>query len=104
MINFQRTEFQRQTNRFVDFYEPLNQSQIFLSETDQQSILKVEAATFTPDFETFLVRINDGEWIASKNTAWHWKLKAGLNKIEVRVRNVRGVLGPVSCIKLTFNP
>lgn len=99
-----RTEFQRQSNRFVDFYEPLNQSQLFLSETNQKGVLKVEAATFTPGFETFFVRINNGKWVAKKNAAWHWKLKAGMNKIEVRVRNVRGILGPVSCIKVTYNP
>ena len=99
-----RTEFQRQSNRFIDFYEPLNQSQVFLSETDQQGVLKVEVDTFSPGFETFLVRINNGNWIVQKNAAWFWNLKAGLNRIEVRVNNARGVLGPISCIKVTYNP
>jgi hypothetical protein len=99
-----RTEFQRQSNRFVDFYEPLNQAQVFLSETRQKGVLKVEVNTFTPGFETFFVRINDEEWTAQKNAAWSWKLKAGLNQIDVRVRTIEGVLGPISCIKVTFNP
>ncbi|MCK4464257.1 MAG: hypothetical protein KAU83_00985, partial [Bacteroidales bacterium] len=99
-----RTEFQRQSNRFVDFYEPLNQAQIFLSETDQQGSLKVEVDTYTPGFMTFLVKINDGEWTEQKNAAWKWKLKAGMNKIEIRVRTSEGVPGPVSCVKVTCNP
>jgi hypothetical protein len=99
-----RTEFQHQSNRFVDFYEPLNQSQIFLSETDQRGFLKVEVDTYTPGFMTFLVRINDGKWAEQKNAAWKWKLKAGMNKIEIRVRTSEGVLGPVSCVKVTCNP
>lgn len=64
----------------------------------------MEVNTFTPGFETFLIRINNGKWVAKKNAVWQWKLKTGLNKIEVRVRNVRGVLGPISCIKVTYNP
>jgi hypothetical protein len=99
-----RTEFQRQSNRFIDFYEPLNQSQVFLSETDQPGVLKLEVDTFSPGFETFLVRINNGNWIVQRNAAWFWNLKAGLNQIEIRVNNVRGVLGPISCIKVTYNP
>ncbi|MCK4343956.1 MAG: hypothetical protein KAX05_01625, partial [Bacteroidales bacterium] len=99
-----RTEFQRQSNRFIDFYEPLNQAQIFLSETNQKSILKVEVNTFTPGFETFLVSIDNGEWFAGENATWKWKLKAGMNKIEIRVKTIQGVLGPVSCIQVTYNP
>ncbi|MCD4769210.1 MAG: hypothetical protein K8R35_03470, partial [Bacteroidales bacterium] len=99
-----RTEFQRQTNRFVDFYEPLNQAQIFLSETDQKGFLKVEVDTHTPGFMSFLVKIDDGEWTEQNSAVWNWKLKAGINKIEIRVITSEGVHGPVSCVKVTCNP
>jgi hypothetical protein len=99
-----RTEFQRQSNRFSDFYPSLNQSQIILSETKQKGKLKVEVDTFTPGFDTFLVRIDNGKWEEQRNATWTWQLKAGMNILEVRVKNVRGILGPVSCVKVTNNP
>lgn len=99
-----RPEFQRQSNRFVDFYEPLNQAQIFLEETDQPGVLKVEVRTHTPGFMSLLVKSNNGEWTEQENTVWNWKLKPGMNKIEVRVITSEKVLGPVSCIKVTCNP
>ncbi|MCD4769211.1 MAG: hypothetical protein K8R35_03475 [Bacteroidales bacterium] len=100
-----RREYQNQTDRAIDFYEPLNQSEVFLTETNKSGVLKVEVNTFTPGgFDVFLVRINDGDWVVHKNVVWQWKLKAGMNKIEIRARNVRKVLGPVSCLKVTFNP
>ena len=99
-----RTEFQRQSNRFVDFYEPLNQSELFLSETEQQGVLKVEVNTHTPGLGSLLVKTDDGEWVERNNLTWNWKLKAGMNKIEVRTKTLEDVLGPVSCMKVTFNP
>ena len=43
-----RWEYQLQTDRPLDFYEPLNQSEVYLTETDNPGILKVEVDTFTP--------------------------------------------------------
>ena len=99
-----RTEFQRHSNRFVDFYEPLNQAEIFLSETRQQGSLKVEVDTYTPGFMSLLVKIDHGEWIEQRDIVWKWKLKAGMNQIDVRVKTSQGVLGPVSSVKVTYNP
>ncbi|HUT64040.1 MAG TPA: hypothetical protein VMZ04_08790 [Anaerolineae bacterium] len=100
-----RYEYQLQTDRALDFYEPLNQAEVFLTETGKKGILKVEVDTFTPGgFDTFLVRINDEEWVEMKEPMWFWPLKGGIHTMEVRTRNVRGVLGPVSCLKITYNP
>lgn len=100
-----RYEYQTQTDRAMDFYEPLNQAEVFLSETDEAGLLTVNIATYTPGgFDTFLVRINDGEWIEQKEPIWLWNLKSGLNRLEVRTRNVRKVLGPVSLLDVTYNP
>jgi hypothetical protein len=99
-----RPEFQRQSNRFVDFYEPLNQAQVFLEETDKTGVLKVEVLTHTPGFKNLLVKTNDGSWVEQNNKVWIWKLKAGLNKIEVRVITKEGIQGPVSTLLATFNP
>ena len=93
-----------QTDRAIDFYEPLNQAQVFLMETDEPGLLTVEVDTFTPGgFETFLVSVNDGTWVEQKEPSWLWNLRSGLNSIEVRTRNVRQVLGPVSSLNVTYN-
>jgi len=99
-----RVEFQRQSDRFMDFYSPLNQSQVFLSETDKQGELKVDINTFTPGFKTFLVRVDDGKWTEEKKDSWIWNLNAGMNEIETRVETAQKILGPISSIIVTYNP
>jgi len=100
-----RYEYQMQTDRAIDFYEPLNQAQVFLTETDEPGLLTVEVDTFTPGgFDTFLVSVNDGTWVEQKEPSWLWNLRSGLNRIDVRTRNIRQVLGPVSTLNVTYNP
>lgn len=99
-----RWEYQHYTNRPLDFYEPLNQAEVVLSETADRGVLRVDVATFTPGFESFMTSVDGGSWVAKKDHAWTWPLRAGKNRIEVRARNVRGVLGPVSTIEVTYNP
>ncbi len=99
-----RREHSRQTNRALDFYEPLNQARVYLAETAERGVLTVEVATFTPGFDAFLVRIDGGAWAARREASWNWPLRAGNNRIEVRAKNVRGVLGPVSTLGVTYNP
>ena len=100
-----RYEYQLYTDRAVDFYEPLNQAEVFLTETDEPGILKVEVDTFTPGgFDTFIVRVDDGRWFEQKEPVWLWSLTGGIHTLDVRVRNVRGVLGHVSMFKVTYNP
>jgi hypothetical protein len=100
-----RYEYQIQTDRALDFYEPLNQAQVFLNETDERGVMRVEVNTFTPGgFYTFLVRYDGGAWTEQKLPSWMWALRPGKNHLEARVRNVRGVLGPVSMLDVTCNP
>ncbi len=100
-----RDEYQRYTNRATDFYQPLNQVIVFLNETDKPGVLKVEADNFTPGgFDTLLVAVNDGGWVPQNESGWSWVLRSGLNRIRVRTRNIRGVMGPVSDIQVVYNP
>lgn len=100
-----RDEYQRYTNRTGDFYQPLNQSRIYLYETEKPGVLKVELDTFTPGgFETFLVAANEGNWVPQNQKSWNWNLLGGLNTIKVRSKNNRGVLGPVSELQIMYNP
>lgn len=99
-----RWEYQRYSDRALDFYEPLNQAEVVLEETADRGVLKVDVDTFTPGFETFLVRVDDGPWTELKSPVWPWKLNPGKNRLAVRVRNVRGVSGPASELEVTFHP
>lgn len=101
-----REEYQTQTNRPTDFYEPLNQAKVFLNETDQPGLLRVDVDTYVPGgMDDLLVRVNGDEWeTAGGDVSWYWSLNSGRNTIEVRTRNVSGVLGPVSHIDVSYNP
>jgi hypothetical protein len=100
-----RDEYQRYTNRESDFYQPLNQSKVYLNETTKAGLLKVEVDTFTPGgFDSFLVSVNNAEWQTRNQKLWDWTLQSGLNSIKVRTKNIRGILGPVSEIQVTYNP
>ena len=99
-----RWEYQRYSDRALDFYEPLNQAEVTLEETAGRGALNVVIDTFTPGFETFLVRLDGGAWTEQRSPAWTWTLRPGLNRLAARVRTVRGVLGPVSEIEVAFHP
>lgn len=100
-----RDEYQRYTNRESDFYQPLNQAKIYLNETNKSGILKVEVDAFTPGgFDGFLVATKDGEWQNQSQKSWDWTLQSGLNTIKVCTKNIRGILGPVSELNVTYNP
>lgn len=100
-----RDEYQRYTNRANDFYQPLNQSKVYLLETDKTGVLRVLVDTFTPGgFDSFLVGVNEGSWLTQNQSSWNWELQSGLNSIQVRSRNSRGVLGPISSLQVTYNP
>jgi len=55
--------------------------------------------TFTPYFESFLVKLDRQGWKAS-SPAFTWALHPGRNRLEMRVRNNAGVLGPLSFLEV----
>lgn len=100
-----RDEFQNYSDRTTDFYQPLNQAKIFLTETNEPGVLDVNIKGFTPGgFDGFLVATNGSGWIVQKDSHWLWSLRSGRNTIKVRTKNVRGILGPVSEIIVNYNP
>lgn len=99
-----RWEYQRYSNRALDFYEPLNQAEVHLHETNERGVLEIAINTFTPGLDAYMVRINEQEWREQRQPKFPWTLTSGKNRIEARVRNVRGVLGPVSTLEVTYNP
>jgi hypothetical protein len=65
----------------------------------------VEVDAFTPGgSDGLLVAIKDGEWQNQSEKSWEWILQSGLNTLKVRTKNIRGILGPVSELNVTYNP
>ena len=108
-IFIQRWEYQKQSDRFEDFYQPLNQAKIYLVETGVVGRLKAVVDVFIPgvpenEKKRILVRVNDGKWKETYNLSWDWDLKPGNNQIEVRTINTLNVTGPISKIDVSYNP
>ena len=56
--------------------------------------------TMTPNFKTFLVRLDGAEWKAGAES-FNWALHPGVNRLEVKAVNRFGVEGPVSTAQVT---
>ena len=63
--------------------------------------LQVQMGTVTPNFDTFLARVDHGDFQAV-DAAYLWKLHRGANQLALRVRNRSGVLGPVSRLEVAW--
>ena len=98
-----KQEYQQHTKRWQDFNPTLNQAELFIYETKQIGVLRVEIDTETPYFDTFLVKIADREWQEHKNFIFDWSLSEGLNHLRVKVRNQAGVCGKESYITIMAN-
>ncbi len=84
-----------------DFAWTLNQAEIHLTATDRPNLLDVHLDTVTPNFKTFEVRINGGEWTPSA-ASFTWSLAPGDNILEARPVSRFGREGIVSRIALAF--
>ena len=98
-----KREYKLHTDRPQDFNYPLNQAEMTVSATDRPGILRVDVDTLTPGFETFMARYDSGEWITIPSSRFEWTLHEGLNTLSVRTRNIAGVLGHESYIRVVMN-
>jgi len=98
-----KREYAFHTNRPQDFTPPLNQAELTLTETENPAILRVDADTYTPCFESFVVRIDGGEWYVVDGSSFDWPLHEGLNTLRVRTRNTAGVMGVESLARVVVN-
>jgi len=87
------------TSRRSDVLWTINQVRFAAGWGKQPGSLAITMGTVTPNFETFLVRTGGGEWTPS-GASTTWKPAPGRNRLEMRVRNTSGVLGPVSFIEV----
>lgn len=87
------------TSRRSDLDWTLNQVCFDATISERPGRLAVQMGTFTPYFETFLVSVDRGAWKESSR-AFPWQLHPGRNRLEMRVRNQAGVLGPISFLEV----
>ena len=80
------------TRRVEDVFWTLNQAHIHLYDQGS-SELKVQLETHTPNFESFEVSIDNGEWKSSEPIL-SWELHEGQNFLKARSVNQFGVCGP----------
>jgi hypothetical protein len=91
------------TSRRSDIAWTINQVRFDATWGTEPGTITIQMGTSTPYFETFLVKEDGGEWTES-GRIWTWKLKPGANRLEVRIRNASGVVGPTSQLELEYLP
>jgi hypothetical protein len=80
-------------------YFPINQSAFTLTPDAGNGTLRVGLRTLTPNFKTFLARIDGVDWKPATD-GFAWAPHAGANRLEVKTVNQFGVEGPVSTAEL----
>jgi hypothetical protein len=93
--------FGRYTRRRSDIEWTINQVRWAAAPVAEEGSIRLTLGTVTPDFDTFLVSIDGGEWQPSADTL-DWRLHAGRNRIEMRVRNRAGIRGRLSWLEVAY--
>jgi len=80
-----------------DPYFPINQAALTL--VPDGSSIRVSVKTLTPNFKTFLARIDGQDWKPTP-TPFTWQPRAGTSRLEVKAVNQFGIDGPVSMAEI----
>jgi hypothetical protein len=80
-------------NPAADPYFPIGQAALML--VPEGNHLRVSLKTLTPNFKTYLVRVDGGPWKPSGDSI-DWQPHAGSNRFEAKTVNAFQVEGPVS--------
>jgi regulation of enolase protein 1 (concanavalin A-like superfamily) len=78
----------------TDPYFPIGQAAMTLGA--EGGVLNVRLKTLTPNFKSFLVRIDGGKWEPVTDYSFFWVPHAGTHRLEVKTLNQFGVEGPAS--------
>ncbi|MGW8180584.1 MAG: hypothetical protein ACWGQW_17770, partial [bacterium] len=85
-----------------DFNFPLNEVEADVRRPlDTEGILELTLSTHTPEFDTYLLRRDSGDWVAC-GERFLWTLNQGRNLLEIKTRNKWGRSGPVSTFELDY--
>ena len=87
-------------------YHDINRVDIYREPVDDRTLsVRLDAFgdyNFTPNFKEYLVKINGGRWQVSSER-FQWALKRRKNTLQARIRNLFGVLGPVTTVEVEIN-
>jgi hypothetical protein len=84
----------------VDPYFPIDQAALSL--TSDGAVLRVSLKTLTPNFKTYMVRFDDGEWKPATEK-FRWTPHAGKNRLDAKTVSQFGVDGPISTAEIELN-
>jgi hypothetical protein len=70
---------------------------------DTEGVLELTLSTHTPEFDTYLIRFDSGDWVNSGERVL-WALREGRNLLEIKTRNKWGRFGPESVFELEYRP
>lgn len=84
-------------NPAVDPYFPIGQAALTLSADGDK--IRVGVKTMTPNFKEFQVFVDGAGWKPAE-AEFHWPVRPGLNRLQVRTVNKFGVEGPVSTVEV----
>lgn len=90
-------QFSLTSRRAGDFHWTLHETAIHLQTGPEPNSLAVLLDTVTPNFETYLVRFNNGDW-EEQGAALLWRLRLGSNTLRAKTRNRFGVEGRESVV------
>jgi len=91
------------TARRSDVSWTLNQVHFDATLQDRPGAVAIQMGTFTPYFDTFLVRQDGQDWKESART-FTWDLQPGHNRLEMRTRTQAKVQGPLSYLEVEYRP
>jgi hypothetical protein len=94
-------QYRNYTARRNDLSWTLNQVRFDAAITDRPGVVAIQMETFTPYFDTYLVKRDGGDWKPSPGSI-AWELHRGSNRVEMRVRNKAGIEGPVSYLEAVY--
>ncbi len=95
----------RETNRKEDLYWTLNHVYLKLINYDileDKVILKFRMDTVTPNFDKFLIKINEKEIINTVQSNFDWELHKGVNTLETASVNKFGIEGILTRISINY--
>ena len=84
-----------------DPYFPINQAALSLRAGAEGAGVQVNVRSLTPNFKTFLARVDGGDW-RPVGAVFGWWPRAGRNRLEVKAVNEFGVEGPISTAEVTM--
>ena len=96
-----RRDYPYTTNREGDIYWTLNQVAMYPSYGEAAGNLRLEFDTHTPNFSTYQVRVDDGEWTDCGNS-FNWPLQQGRNRLAARTVNAFGAPGIESSLEVDY--